>query len=74
MTGQPAPRSLGPRSSAPPQRLTRDDICTAAQVAEIFGLAKSTVYDLANRGEIPGAFRMGRRLLFSMRALDAWVP
>ena len=70
----PEPRPLGSACDRPVARLTRDDICTATQVAEIFGLAKSTVYDLANRGEIPGAFRLGRRLLFSMRALDAWVP
>jgi excisionase family DNA binding protein len=38
--------------------LTRDDVMTASEVAELLGLPVSTVYYLPGRGEIP-ACRLG---------------
>lgn len=48
-----------------------DDILTATEVAAMFGLDKKTVYKGAKSGEIP-AKRVGRKLLFSQRALLEW--
>jgi excisionase family DNA binding protein len=48
---------------AEPRRLVRDDILTAAQVAQLLSLPKSTVYALAKRGELPCA-RLGRTVRF----------
>jgi excisionase family DNA binding protein len=39
--------------------LTRDDVMTACEVADLLRLPVSTVYYLAGRGEIP-ACRLGR--------------
>lgn len=44
-------------------RLTRDEVMTAGEVAELLHLPVSTVYYLARRGEIP-ACRPGRTWRF----------
>jgi excisionase family DNA binding protein len=48
-----------------PQRqgLTRDEVMTASEVADLLHLPVSTVYYLARRGEIP-ACRLGRTWRF----------
>jgi excisionase family DNA binding protein len=43
--------------------LTRDEVMTAVEVAELLHLPVSTVYYLASRGEIP-ACRLGRAWRF----------
>jgi excisionase family DNA binding protein len=43
--------------------LTRDEVMTASEVAELLHLPVSTVYYLARRGEIP-ARRLGRAWRF----------
>jgi excisionase family DNA binding protein len=43
--------------------LTRDEVMTATEVAELLHLPVSTVYYLARRGEIP-ACRLGRAWRF----------
>jgi len=49
---------------APSRRgLTRDEVMTASEVAELLHLPVSTVYYLARRGEIP-ACRLGRAWRF----------
>lgn len=49
---------------APARRgLTRDEVMTAGEVAELLHLPVSTVYYLARRGEIP-ACRLGRAWRF----------
>ena len=45
------------------RRITREDVMTAAEVALLLGLPKSTVYELARRGELPCA-RLGRTVRF----------
>jgi excisionase family DNA binding protein len=49
-----------PRAGMP---LTRDEVMTAVEVAELLHLPVSTVYYLASRGEIP-ACRLGRAWRF----------
>ena len=50
--------------------LTRDDVMTAAEVAELLALPVSTVYYLARRGEIP-ASRLGRAWRFLRPRIEA---
>ena len=50
-------------SAARPSGLTRDQVMTAAEVAELLGLPVSTVYYLARQGELPAA-RFGRAYRF----------
>jgi excisionase family DNA binding protein len=49
--------------------LTRDEVMTAAEVAELLHLPVSTVYYLARRGEIP-ACRLGRTWRFLRPRLE----
>ena len=46
-----------------PRTLTRTDVLSTSEVAELLGIPRSTVHDLARRGELP-AWRVGRRWLF----------
>ena len=48
------------------------DVMSAVEVARFLGLSRNSVYDGANRGEIP-CRRVGRRLLFSRSALVLWL-
>ena len=57
---RPAPP---PRERDPRPRITRDDVMTAAEVATLLAMPKSTVYELARRGELPCA-RLGRTIRF----------
>jgi excisionase family DNA binding protein len=50
--------------------LTRADVMTASEVATLLGLPKSTVYELARRGELPCA-RLGRTIRFVRHEIEA---
>jgi excisionase family DNA binding protein len=50
-------------------RLTREEVMTASEVAELLHLPVSTVYYLARRGELP-ARRLGRTWRFLRPALE----
>lgn len=52
------------------RRLTREDVMTAAEVAVVLALPKSTVYGLARRGELPCA-RLGRTVRFLRDDVEA---
>ena len=45
----------------------------AREVHELSGLALSTIFEKSRTGEIPGAIRVGRRLLFSRAKIMAWL-
>lgn len=48
------------------------EVMTADEAAEFLRVERNTVYDYANRGQIPHK-RLGRRLLFSRSALVIWL-
>lgn len=58
-------------NGAPPflRPLTRDDIMTASEVGALLRVAKSSVYDLARRGLIPG-HRVGRAWRFIRQEIE----
>jgi excisionase family DNA binding protein len=56
--------------SEPHDRLTRDNVMTAAEVARVLRMPKSTVYALARRGELPCS-RLGRTVRFLRDEVDA---
>jgi excisionase family DNA binding protein len=59
-----APQPTSPDLPGPGHRgLTRDEVMTGSEVAELLHLPVSTVYYLARRGEIP-ACRLGRAWRF----------
>ena len=43
--------------------LARTDVLSTSEVADLLGIPRSTVHELARRGELP-ARRVGRRWLF----------
>ena len=43
------------------------------EAAQVLGIARQTAYDLAVRGELPGALRLGRRWVVSRKKLMEWL-
>jgi excisionase family DNA binding protein len=52
--------------------LTRTDVLSTSELAELLGIPRSTVYELARRGDLP-ARRVGRRWLFLRDRLAAAI-
>jgi excisionase family DNA binding protein len=52
--------------------LTRTDVLSTREVAELLGIPRSTVLELARRGDLP-ARRVGRRWLFLRDRLAAAI-
>lgn len=40
---------------------------------DLLPLPKSSIYDLARYGKLPGEVRVGRRVLFDLDQLEAWI-
>jgi excisionase family DNA binding protein len=57
------PQTAGSRDPDGRGALTRDEVMTASEVAELLHLPVSTIYYLARRGELP-ASRLGRAWRF----------
>lgn len=73
-------RSLGSiRARAQTLRLRRGRekreavLLTADEVADALGVTRRAVYKMTERGQLPGARRIGRRLRFEKTALDALI-
>lgn len=56
-------------SPASGRMLTRDEVMTAREVADLLRMPTSTVYELARRGELP-ARRLGRTWRFLRPRLE----
>jgi excisionase family DNA binding protein len=65
-----SPTDNDPRSGAVGPALSRADVLSTAEAAELLGMPRSTVHYLARRGELP-ARRVGRRWLFLRDRLAA---
>ncbi len=52
--------------------LTRNDVMTAGEVADLLRLPLSTIYELARRGQVPG-HRIGRTWRFVRREIEEWL-
>jgi excisionase family DNA binding protein len=46
---------------------------TIEEAAKVLGIARQTAYDLAARGGLPGARRLGKRWIVSLKTLNAWL-
>ncbi len=44
-----------------------------AEMAQLLGLGRDTIYEAARRGELPGMLRIGRRIVFARAAVLAWL-
>jgi excisionase family DNA binding protein len=52
--------------------LTRTDVLSTTEAAELLGIPRSTVHELARRGDLP-ARRVGRRWIFLRDRLAAAI-
>lgn len=52
---------------------TGDELLTTVEVAQLLRAAESTVRYWRHRGEGPECFRVGRRVVYTRRAVDAWL-
>ena len=46
---------------------------TIEEAAKVLGIARQTAYDLAARGGLPGARRLGKRWIMCRKMLNAWL-
>jgi len=63
------PETTEPVAARPPGGLTRDEVMTAREVADLLKMPVSTIYQLARRGELP-ASRLGRTRRFIRPRLE----
>ena len=63
------PEANGPVGDRSPSGLTRDEVMTAREVADLLKMPVSTIYQLARRGELP-ASRLGRTWRFLRPRLE----
>jgi excisionase family DNA binding protein len=43
------------------------------ELAEEYGISETTLYALANRGELPGARRLGKRIVVHRPTFESWL-
>ena len=53
--------------------MTDPYVVSVPEAATLLGISKDLAYDLARRGELPGAFQLGRRWRVSLVKLRAAV-
>ena len=46
---------------------------TIDDVLAVLPLARNSVYDAARYGRMPGVVRVGRRVLFDLDRIEAWI-
>ena len=61
------------RSSQPRWATADPYVVSVPEAATLLGISKDLGYDLARRGELPGAFQLGRRWRVSLVKLRAAV-
>jgi excisionase family DNA binding protein len=55
------------------QRGFSNRVMSVQEVAHILGVHRTQVYKLANEERLPGAFRLGKRILISRTVFDSWL-
>lgn len=59
-------------NEASPDKDSKDEVMTVAEVARYLRLSEAKVYRMAKAGEIP-AIRIGRAWRFKRELIDAWL-
>lgn len=55
------------------ERPRRRRLATAKDLSEELGIPLTSIYDRTREGRIPGAIRIGRRILYDLDKLEAWL-
>ena len=53
--------------------LSKSATIKVEEAAHILGIGLQTAYDLAAQGKLPGALRLGRRIVVSKKALEKFL-
>jgi excisionase family DNA binding protein len=53
--------------------VTKPATMKVGEAARYLGIGRQTAYELARIGQLPGALRLGRRIVVSRRALEAFL-
>lgn len=48
-------------------------VLTLDQVANLLGVSRTSAFEAHRRGQVPGGFRVGRRLRFGREAVRAYI-
>lgn len=70
---RPVAEDAGVRGNRDHRPITRADVMTVAEVAEVLGVSRRHVYNLEARGELHGARRLGKKLIVVRPVLEAWL-
>ena len=65
--------SSGDEARAQPPASNLPDVLTVDETAALLRMDRKTVYNAIQRGEIPGARRLGRSIRLSRDAVLAWL-
>ncbi len=68
-----AKQVVGGHRPQPRPTLADPHVVSVLEAATLLGISKDLAYDLARRGELPGAFQLGRRWRVSLVKLRAAV-
>ena len=55
----------------PEDQRTEPATMSVRSAAQMLGIGKGLAYDLARRGELPGAMRLGGRIVVSCKVIEA---
>ena len=59
--------------SIPDEQCTEPATMNVRAAAKLLGIGRGLAYDLARRGELPGALRLGGRIVISRQVLEAFL-
>lgn len=68
-----SPNQCGPRATEAQPWLDAPMLLTASEVALLLRTSRPAVYAMAERGQLPGVIRVGRRLLVHRVDLLDWL-
>jgi len=57
-------------TTTPPDK---PDLLTADEVAALLRTTRTAIYVMVSRQQLPGVVRIGRRVLFRRREIEAWL-
>lgn len=61
------------REYHPEEPIRYPERVSVAQAAEITGYTKNSLYQMHSKGKVPGAQKVGGKLMFNTAALQEWV-